>query len=369
VKSENLAVAFLDIEGFSARTAAQSREENQRMVERFESSVRPVLRAFGGRVVKTIGDALLVTFRSPTDALHAAMAAQDRLAETCTRLPEPERFRIRVAVNAGEVRLERGDVFGEAVNVASRLESIAEGGEILFSEAVHLVMNRSEVPFAEVGLREFKGSAEPVRVYRIPRVAEVGTYRVQGSGTVPRPSEERHPLDPPSLPFGGFALERIRIRLPDAAAAATGRSDEGVASVAGRSLRHSHAEASAAASRRWSEGGFGPFLAAPAYGATLLRALARGATSAPMRSAAERSFEATRATADSTFTRFRARFRESPAFRRNALVGAAIVLALLAWMLWPRRARVQDAPRRWIFQEVFGSGPAATPSTDPRRVA
>lgn len=211
MKTENLAIAFVDIVGFTPRTSSQSREENERMLRRFDEVVRPLASALGGRVVKSIGDAFLLTFRSPTDALHCAMAMHDRLAESNARAAASDRFEIRVAVNAGEVRVENGDVFGEAVNIASRIEGEAGAGEVWFSEAVYLVMTRSEVPYEEVGMRTLKGLPEPVKLYRIPRVSEVGRYRVQGDGRPPETTS--HPLTAPALPYGGASLERARERL------------------------------------------------------------------------------------------------------------------------------------------------------------
>lgn len=218
MKTENLAVAFVDIVGFTPRTASQSRIENERMLKRFDEVVRPVVNAFGGRVAKSIGDAFLVTFRSPTDALLWAMAVHDRLALANATVSDGERFDIRVAVNVGEVRVEAGDVFGEPVNIASRIEGEAGPGEVYFSEAVYLVMTRSEVPFEEVGLRELKGIKDPVRLYRIPRVPEVGDYRVSGAGIPPAASSPANPLAPPALPFGGIALEKAKGRIANAAA-------------------------------------------------------------------------------------------------------------------------------------------------------
>ena len=210
MKTENLAVAFVDIVGFTPRTSAQSREENERMLARFGDVVRPVVGAFDGRIAKSIGDAFLVTFRSPTDALHWAMAVHDKLAESNAKIPEEQRFDIRVAVNVGEVRVESGDVFGEPVNIAARIEGEAGAGEVYFSEAVYLVMTRSEVPYEEVGVRELKGIKDPVKLYRIPRVTEVGDYRMKGAGAVPAPPSA---LAPVALPFGGVALERAKTRI------------------------------------------------------------------------------------------------------------------------------------------------------------
>jgi serine/threonine-protein kinase len=183
VRTENLAVVFTDIVGYTARTGRQSREENARMLAEHDRLLLPIVRAFGGRKVKSIGDALLLTFRSPTDSVLCGMALQDRLAQHDTSVPEAERLVIRVAISLGEVRLERGDIFGEPVNVAARVEHETPPGEVWLTDAVQLSMNRAEVPLEEVGTRELKGISQPVRIWRVQR-AETG------------------------LPFGGQALAR-----------------------------------------------------------------------------------------------------------------------------------------------------------------
>ncbi|HSM93916.1 MAG TPA: adenylate/guanylate cyclase domain-containing protein [Anaeromyxobacteraceae bacterium] len=194
MRTENLAIVFVDIAGFTARTSSQTREENERLLRRFDDVVRPLTRAWDGRVVKTIGDAYLLTFRSPTNALLCCMGVLDRLAETESGTEAGCRFDVRAAVNVGDVRVDGGDVFGEAVNVASRIEGVTEAGEIRFSEAAYLAMTRTEVPSEEVGLAELKGIPERVRLYRVPR----------GGGP---------------LPFGGLGLTPVRDRLQASAAA------------------------------------------------------------------------------------------------------------------------------------------------------
>ena len=216
MKTENLSIVFLDIAGFTARTSTQTREENERMLRRFDDLVRPLVRAYDGRVVKTIGDAYLVTFRSSTNAILCAMGVHDRLAETDPGVDPAQRFAIRAAINTGDVRIEDGDVFGEAVNVASRIEGQAPAGEIHFSEAAYLAMTRSEVPAEEVGLVELRGIAGKVRIFRVPRAGEAGAYvlsRREGASSGADAQADATPLSPPVLPFGGLGLARIRERL------------------------------------------------------------------------------------------------------------------------------------------------------------
>jgi class 3 adenylate cyclase len=95
------------------------------------------------------------------------MAMQDRLARHAAERPESERLVIRVAINLGEVRVERGDVFGEPVNVAARLEHETPPGEVWLTDAVQLSMNRAEVELEEVGTRELRGVSQPIRIHRV----------------------------------------------------------------------------------------------------------------------------------------------------------------------------------------------------------
>ncbi|HSP81458.1 MAG TPA: adenylate/guanylate cyclase domain-containing protein [Myxococcaceae bacterium] len=201
MKTANLAIVFTDIQGFTERTSRQTLEENQRLLQVHHQLLAPVFKAFGGRIIKSIGDAFLVTFESPTQAVLSGMAIQDRLWQHNRTAPEAERLDVRVAINVGEVRVEPSDVFGEPVNIASRVESLAEAGEVYFTEAVYLAMNKAEVPSQEVGAFELKGIPGQIRVFRVPRAP----YRVEApsSPEQPAPPAEEQP------PFGNLALSRV----------------------------------------------------------------------------------------------------------------------------------------------------------------
>jgi adenylate cyclase len=174
MRTENLAVMLTDMKGFTAATSRQSREENARMLALQDELVLPVMRAFGGRRVKTMGDASLVLFASPTSALLCGMAIQDRLWDHRRRVAAEERIEVRVVVSLGEVRLVGSgaaphDVFGEAVNLAARVEGEAEVGEIWFTEAVRLVADPGQVEAEDLGTRRLKGIDEEVRLFRVAR--------------------------------------------------------------------------------------------------------------------------------------------------------------------------------------------------------
>jgi class 3 adenylate cyclase/uncharacterized RDD family membrane protein YckC len=165
--TRHLTILLTDIKGFTDKTSHRSREQIMTMLDEHRSVVLPVLEARGGRLIKTIGDAFLMTFESPTNAVLAGIAVQGALAKRNEGRPPDDRLELRIAINAGEVNVIDGDVFGEAVNITARIESIAEANQVYFTEAVYLAMNKTEVPSSEVGLVHLKGIPEKIRVYKV----------------------------------------------------------------------------------------------------------------------------------------------------------------------------------------------------------
>ena len=98
MRTRNLAVMFTDIKGFTEKTSRQTRQENALMLARHDALLLPVVRGFGGRRVKTIGDAFLVVFESPTASVLCGMALQDRLWDYNRRVPAEDRIDVRVAI-------------------------------------------------------------------------------------------------------------------------------------------------------------------------------------------------------------------------------------------------------------------------------
>lgn len=192
--TDNLTILFIDMVGFTERTSLQSREQNHAMLRNYNRLLLSVISGYGGRHVKSIGDALLVTFRSPTDGVRCGMAMIDSVAEFNAPRPIEQQIHVRVALNVGEVRLERHDVFGEAVNVAARVEGLTPPDEIYFTEAVYLSMNKAEVPSEAIGTHKLKGIPEPVRLYRVPP-RQINRLVPGGEDLGQAPGE---------LPFGGM---------------------------------------------------------------------------------------------------------------------------------------------------------------------
>lgn len=172
--TRHLTILFTDIKGFTDKTSQRSRSEIQELLDKHREIVLPVLEARGGKLVKTIGDAFLMVFESPTEAVLAGVDVQEALARHNAESQEDDRIEVRIAINAGEVNLAENDVFGEPVNIASRIEGVAQAGEVFFTEAVYLAMNKTEVPSSEVGLLQLKGIPEKVRVYKVKKEQPVG---------------------------------------------------------------------------------------------------------------------------------------------------------------------------------------------------
>lgn len=160
---------FTDLKGFTERTSTQSREELGYLLEVQDELVRPILEKYKGTVIKTIGDAFMVTFESPTNAVHCGVEIQQGIVDHNARNEAEHHLHMRMGINSGEVSIKNGDVFGEPVNIASRIEGIAEPGEVYFTDSVYLAMNKNEIPSAEVGKRHLKGIAEMVTVYKVLR--------------------------------------------------------------------------------------------------------------------------------------------------------------------------------------------------------
>ncbi|MHC4914198.1 MAG: adenylate/guanylate cyclase domain-containing protein, partial [Planctomycetota bacterium] len=120
-RTENLTVMFTDIVGFTAKTAGLSREEHEALLVGHDRLFLPIIANYSGTRIKSLGDSMLVAFRSPTDAVKCGMALQDAVCAYDRTTGSERSFHIRVAISVGEVRVSGGDIFGEAVNVAGHL--------------------------------------------------------------------------------------------------------------------------------------------------------------------------------------------------------------------------------------------------------
>lgn len=155
-----LTIMFIDMQDYTAQTSTHSRLELAELVQRLRDVVSPYAQRRNGNIVKSLGDGLLLTFASPTEALLGGREIQQDAKKV--ELPA-----LRIGVSTGEVSMFTDDVLGEPVNLAARIETLAEPGHVYFSEATFHAMTRSEVPHEPAGEFEIKGLDGLRTVYRV----------------------------------------------------------------------------------------------------------------------------------------------------------------------------------------------------------
>jgi adenylate cyclase len=149
--------------------------------------IDPAIAKNQGNIIKTTGDGMLVEFQSVADAVKCAVEIQERMRRRNSDVPEEQRIQFRIGINLGDIIFDEDDIFGDGVNVAARLEQLAEVGGICVTAAVYdQVSDRLEVTFEDLGEKSLKNISRPVRVYSVvvappPRSDAMGEGR-QGAG-------------------------------------------------------------------------------------------------------------------------------------------------------------------------------------------
>jgi class 3 adenylate cyclase len=179
------AILSADIAGYTGLMARDEEGTHARERRLRRDIINPSVADHRGRIVKHTGDGFLAVFGSPTDAVQCAIEMQRRVALSNSALPREEAIEFRIGINIGDVIVEPEDVFGDGVNVAARLQSIAEPGGIFVSASTYAhVKNTLDCAWAPLGERRLKNMPEPVRIYRL--VADAATAarsrRQPGSG-------------------------------------------------------------------------------------------------------------------------------------------------------------------------------------------
>jgi len=156
-----------DLVGYSRLMAADEEGVIARLRDARAEVVDPALAEAGGRIVKTMGDGLLVEFGSPVAAVRAALVVQRAMAAR-ERGPEEQRLRFRVGINLGDIVIDGDDILGDGVNVAARLETLAPAGGLCISRAVHdQVRGKLDAVLTPLGPQAVKNLPEPVEVWRV----------------------------------------------------------------------------------------------------------------------------------------------------------------------------------------------------------
>jgi adenylate cyclase len=177
------AILHADVVGFS-RLMGNDETGTHRRLGELRRAVDPLIAGHGGRIVGTAGDSLLADFSSVVDALDCAIEMQQASRALNDSLPPERRLELRIGVNLGDVIVDGDDIFGDGVNIAARLESLAQPGTVCISQTVYdQVRNKLDLDYRPLGSHRVKNIAEPVRAYAVGVAA----------GT-PRPRRGRRPL-------------------------------------------------------------------------------------------------------------------------------------------------------------------------------
>jgi len=212
-----------DIQGYTDASSGSSREEIINLIRRHNQLMVPVITFYGGKIIKSIGDAFLCTFYSATDAVVCSIIIQLLLKEYNDKQAEKtKKMNLRVVINTGDVTLEKNDIYGDAVNVTARMEGLPcfPGGTIGISESTYLLMNRNEIVADKIGPQTLKGIPDPITVYKIPSEKQkITSIPLKLSQIVERTINEKKPsgggelisseqINEWSSALGGFLKEK-----------------------------------------------------------------------------------------------------------------------------------------------------------------
>ncbi len=163
--TKTVTVLFSDIKDYTARSTATSRNGAIELVQCHRDLAIPVIRSRHGNIVKTIGDAILATFESATDAALAGLEIQAAVTRHNSACGLTEQIHLRIAVASGEVIVEAGDIYGDTVNLASRLQGVAQPGQVILSASTHSLINQREVKVEPAGTFQLAGFSSPISAF------------------------------------------------------------------------------------------------------------------------------------------------------------------------------------------------------------
>jgi class 3 adenylate cyclase len=172
VERKLAAILAADVVGYSRLMAADEEGTLAALRGLLRDLVDPKIAAYRGRIVKTIGDGLLVEFQSVVDALRCAVEMQREMAERNKQVAKEGRIEFRIGIHQGDIIVEDGDIFGDGVNVAARLEALAKPGGICVSERVQQdTTGRLDLVFDDLGLQTLKNIPRPIRLFHVNSTA------------------------------------------------------------------------------------------------------------------------------------------------------------------------------------------------------
>jgi len=181
------AILAADVAGYSRLMGVDEEGTLERLKAHRRQLIDPTIAEHHGRIVKTTGDGLLVEFASVVDAVRCAVAVQQAMPERNTDVAADNRIELRIGINLGDVIVEGDDLYGDGVNIAARVEALADAGGVFISNTVHdHVRDRLPFVFEDLGEQQVKNIARPVRVYR---VSDTGAARQRLTPSLPLPDK------------------------------------------------------------------------------------------------------------------------------------------------------------------------------------
>ena len=180
------AILAADVAGYSRLMHTEEEATHARLTALLTDAVAPAIAEHGGRIVKNTGDGFLAEFPSAVQAVRAAVQFQTRIKELTIGDAEDRRIALRAGVNIGDVIVEPHDIFGDGVNIAARLEGIADPGGICISSSTYdQVRGKVGIEFADLGEQNLKNIDRPVRAYAVVR--DKPSLATKGGSTTPSP--------------------------------------------------------------------------------------------------------------------------------------------------------------------------------------
>jgi adenylate cyclase len=162
------AIVSADVAGYSRLMGVEESGTLAALKAHRRELIDPKIAEYSGRIVKTTGDGLLLEFPSVVDAVRCAVDVQRGMAERNASVPADQRLDFRIGINLGDIIIDGDDIYGDGVNVAARLQALAEPGEICVSKVVRdQVLDKLSFSFDELGVQQVKNIARPVEVYRV----------------------------------------------------------------------------------------------------------------------------------------------------------------------------------------------------------
>ncbi|MBF0543848.1 MAG: adenylate/guanylate cyclase domain-containing protein [Candidatus Riflebacteria bacterium] len=198
MENKLLTVMFIDMQGYTRKSATQTIDEMKLFHDEMLNFVKQITETFSGIIVKSLGDGFLMRFDSPTSAVMCGNELQRKLESRNANVLNPDHFvRFRIGINTGEVGIdESGDLFGDPVNIASRIQTFAEPNEVFISESTFLAMGRNQFGVVDLGPQKLKNALREIKIYKVLKKPSAGITISEPGKTKKEDKSEAHDSAP-----------------------------------------------------------------------------------------------------------------------------------------------------------------------------